>query len=231
MNISLSVDLLSINTITYMSKTQEIFFLSSLGFWICFIGLNNRHLGWTIWSLSSPVCNIDPYFFSDIHTSYAHTLRLIMQFLRFRFHRFSPVCSHGMGFIVADYLSSVEVTDVGIATLLKFVYDENTLSYPISPLYGCNSWLRLGVILLYILGLIRHELFDSDLERSSSPHLYFTDSLTVHAGTWSLIFHRFLSHRICIAFLLLSRHLKLSRSTCLFFIIHERFCYIISVMQ
>jgi len=64
-----------------------------------------------------------------------------MQFFRFWFHRFSPVCSHGMGFIVADYLSSVEIADVGIATLLKFVYDENTLSYPISPLYGCNSWL------------------------------------------------------------------------------------------
>ena len=92
--------------------------------------------------------------------------------------------------------------------------------------------LRLGVILLYILGLIRRELFDSDLERNSSLHLYFTDSLTVHAGTWSLILHRILSHRICIAFLLLSRHLKLSRSTCLFFIIHiERFCYIISAMQ
>jgi len=55
-----------------------------------------------------------------------------------------------------------------------------------------------------------------DLGRNSSLHLYITDNLTVHAGTWSLILHRILSHRICIAFLLLSRHLKLSRSTCLF---------------
>lgn len=31
-----------------------------------------------------------------------------------------------LGFIVADYLSSVETTDIGITTLLKFVYDENT---------------------------------------------------------------------------------------------------------
>ena len=40
-----------------------------------------------------------------------------------------------LGFIVADYLSSVETTDIGITTLLKFVYDENTLLSNLTTLW------------------------------------------------------------------------------------------------
>jgi len=94
-----------------------------------------------------------------------------------------------LGFIVADYLSSVETTDIGITTLLKFVYDENTP--PIQSHHfmvvtlGCDFW-RFGVIPPCLR-------FDSTwsvrfrLGAQFILHLYFTDNLTVYAGTWSII--------------------------------------------
>ena len=150
-----------------------------------------------------------------------------MQFLRFRFHRFSPVCSHGMGFIVADYLSSVEITDVGIATLLKFVYDENTPSYPISPLYGCNSWLQLLTIrrnssLYPRFGSTRTVRFGLGAQFISPPVYYGQPHRTRRYMVINLASHPLPSHLHCI-FIAFSSSQTLAIHLP-FFIIHiERF--------